>query len=312
MSPPPRVLVIAGATATGKTAAALSLARALGGELIGADSVQVYRRLDLGSAKPTPAELNGVPHHVLDLVDLDAHYDASRYLVDADAALRDVTSRGRAPIVVGGTGLYLRALIYGLAPDIPSDAALRARLNERAASSPAELARMHRELSEFDPTYAASIAPSDPIRVVRATEVFTLTGVAFSEHHRRHRAMPPRYDARFFALDAPRDELRARIAARAREMLRQGWIDEVRGLLRDGYAHDLKPLRAVGYAQVVAHLRGELPASALAEAITTATAQFAKRQRTWFRGERDVLWTDAPTLCAPASLRSLRSFLSEE
>ncbi|MEZ4393056.1 MAG: tRNA (adenosine(37)-N6)-dimethylallyltransferase MiaA [Polyangiales bacterium] len=296
---------------TGKTAAALALARAR----------RRARRRRLGAGLPpprhrlgqtTPEELGGIAHHALDLVDLDAHYDASRYLLDADAALREVTARGRAPIVVGGTGLYLRALVYGLAPDIPSDSELRARLNERAASSPAELARMHRELAAFDPEYAAGIAPSDPIRVVRATEVFTLTGVPFSEHHRRHRAMPPRYRARFVALDAPRDELRARIAARAVEMLRRGWIDEVRGLLRDGYAHDLKPLRAVGYAQVVAHLRGELPEAALGEAVTTATAQFAKRQRTWFRGERDVLWTDATSLCAPESVSSLRRFLEEE
>ena len=155
----PRLLVLAGATATGKTAAALALARALDGELVGADSVQVYRRLDIGSAKPRAEELQGVAHHLLDLVDLDAHYDASRYVADADAAIARVLARGRVAIVVGGTGLYLRALVYGLTPDIPSDVALRAALNAREAESPASLREMHTELTAVDPIYAASIAP---------------------------------------------------------------------------------------------------------------------------------------------------------
>jgi tRNA dimethylallyltransferase len=308
MRDPPRLLVLAGATATGKTAAALSLARALGGELVGADSVQVYRRLDIGSAKPRAEELQGVAHHLLDLVDLDAHYDASRYVADADAAIRDVRARGRVPIVVGGTGLYLRALVYGLAPDIPSDAALRATLNARAAEGGAALRAMHAELAAVDPAYAASIAPTDPIRVVRALEVYALTGVAYSEHHRRHQAMPPRYDARFYALEVPRETLRARIAARAAEMLGGGWVEEVRGILADGFDPGLKPLRAVGYAQVVEHARGALTADALLPAVITATAQFAKRQRTWFRGERAVQWTAAEALTHPATVDELRRF----
>lgn len=308
----PRLVVIAGATSTGKTAAALTLARSLGGELIGADSVQVYRRLDVGSAKPRAEELQGISHHLLDLVDPDDHYDASRYLLDADRAIREVRSRGRVPIVVGGTGLYLRALVFGLAPDIPSDPSLRQRLNERAARSPESLAEMHAELARIDPEYAASIARTDPIRVVRATEVHALTGITYSAHHRMHREMPPRYDARFFALDAPREALRARIAKRTRAMLDAGWIDEVSSILADGYAHDLKPLRAVGYAQVVAHLRGELPREALQTAVDTATSQFAKRQRTWFRGERGVTWTTAESLCDADSIASIRDFVERE
>jgi tRNA dimethylallyltransferase len=304
--------VVAGATASGKTAAALSLARALDGELVGADSVQVYRRLDLGSAKPRADELRGVPHHCLDLVDLDAHYDASRYIVDADDAIDAVAARGRVPIVVGGTGLYLRALIYGLAPDIPSDATLRATLNARAAEGAASLRAMHAELSAVDPAYAASIARTDPIRIVRALEVFALTGVPYAEHHRRHQAMPPRYDARFVALETDRELLRARIAARAEAMLAAGWIDEVAAVLRDGYDPALKPLRAVGYAQVVAHLQGSVPRADLHGAITTATSQFAKRQRTWFRGERSVRWTTPEALATPDAVSSLRKFFDAE
>jgi tRNA dimethylallyltransferase len=312
MHDPPRLLVLAGATATGKTAAALALARALDGELVGADSVQVYRRLDIGSAKPRPEELQGVAHHLLDLVDLDAHYDASRYVADADAAIAGVRARGRVPIVVGGTGLYLRALVHGLAPDIPSDLGLRAALNARAAEGPESLRRMHAELSAVDPVYAASIAPTDPIRVVRALEVHALTGVAYSEHHRRHQAMPPRYDARFYALEVDRSALRGRIAARAEEMLRGGWVEEVRAILDGGFDPALKPLRAVGYAQVVAHLRGSLTAAALLPEVVTATAQFAKRQRTWFRGERAVVWTTAEALTRAAVVDELSAFLRRE
>ena len=312
MRDPPRLLVLAGATATGKTAAAMALARALDGELVGADSVQVYRRLDIGSAKPRPEELHGVSHHLLDLVDLDAHYDASRYVADADAAVAGILARDRVPIVVGGTGLYLRALVYGLAPDIPSDVALRAALNARAAESPAALRGMHTELSAVDPTYAASIAPTDPIRVVRALEVHALTGVAYSEHHRRHQAMAPRYDARFYALEVDRAVLRERIAARAQEMLRGGWAEEVRAILDDGFDPSLKPLRAVGYAQVVEHLAGALSATQLLPAVVTATAQFAKRQRTWFRGERAVSWTTAEALREAATVNELRRFLRRE
>lgn len=312
MTPRPRILVLAGATASGKTAAALALARALDGELVGADSVQVYRRLDIGSAKPTPEELGDVAHHLLDVVDLDQHYDASRYLLDADPVIAAVRARGRIPIVVGGTGLYLRALVYGLAPDIPSDPALRASLNARAAGGASELLAMHAELSAVDPAYAASITRSDPIRIVRALEVFALTGVPYSEHHRRHQAMPPRYDARFFALESDRDALRARIAARTDAMLARGWVEEVRAILDAGYAPTLKPLRAVGYAEVVSHLEGALPAARLRDAIVTATAQFAKRQRTWFRGERGVTWIRPEALSQPDTLDALRKFLGEE
>ncbi|MFO0627406.1 MAG: tRNA (adenosine(37)-N6)-dimethylallyltransferase MiaA [Polyangiales bacterium] len=310
MHAPPRLLVLAGATASGKTAAALTLARALDGELVGADSVQVYRRLDIGSAKPRPAELLGVAHHLLDLVDLDTHYDASRYVADADAAIAEVRGRGRVPIVVGGTGLYLRALVYGLAPDIPSDPTLRASLNARAAGGVAALRAMHAELTRVDPDYAVSIAPTDPIRIVRALEVHALTGVAYSAHHRQHQAMPPRYDARFYALEVDREALRARIAARAADMLRGGWVDEVRAILADGYDPSLKPLRAVGYAQVVAHLQGALAAEALLPAVITATAQFAKRQRTWFRGERAVRWTTVDALTREETVATLRDFVA--
>lgn len=285
------LIVIAGPTASGKTAWAHGLARALGGELVGADSVQVYRRLDIGSAKPTTEELDDIRHHLIDVVDLDAPYDASRYMADADAAIAEVHSRGRVPVVVGGTGLYLRALVTGLAQGIPADPVRRAALHARiAAGGRDELARMHDELRAVDPAYAARIHPTDPIRIVRALEVFAASGVALSEHHRRHAAEGPRYRARFMAIDIPRDVLRARVVARTDAMLARGWINEVAAILRDGYDPALKPLQSVGYAEVVAHLRGELPASELRDRVVFASMAFAKRQRNWFRSEAGVTW----------------------
>jgi tRNA dimethylallyltransferase len=309
-SAPHRLLVLAGATATGKTALALSLARSLGGELVGADSVQLYRRLDVGSAKPRPEELAGVAHHLLDVCDLDEPFDAARYVTLADAAIAAVRARGRVPIVVGGAGLYLRALIRGLATGIPSDPAVRDGLRERAARGLDELARMYAELAAVDPTYAAKIHPTDPIRIVRALEVFALSGVALSEHHRRHAEEPVRYDARFVALEVPRPALALRINARAKAMLADGWIDEVRAILADGYAPDLKPLRSVGYAEVVDHVRGELPLATLEEAVASATRAFAKRQRTWFRGEQGVTWVTPDEAATPDFLRATEEFLA--
>jgi len=289
--PRPRIVVVSGATATGKTALAVDLARALDGELVGADSVQLYDRLLIGSARPTEEELSGVPHHLLGTLDLRAPYDAAKFIDDADRAIAAIASRGRTAIVVGGTGLYLRALVKGLATGIPADAGVRAQLHARIAAGDAETLReMHREVAAVDPEYAARIHVTDPVRIVRALEVFAVSGLPLSEHHRRHAALGPRYEASWWCLEIERDALRARVVPRTREMLARGWVDEVRGILADGYEHDLKPLRSVGYAEVVAHLRGELPARALATEIERATMAFAKRQRTWFRGEEGVEW----------------------
>ena len=288
--PRPRLLVLSGATATGKTALAVDAALALDGELVGADSVQLYERLVIGSARPTDEELRGVPHHLLGTVDLRAPYDAARYIEDADRAIADVAARGKVPIVVGGTGLYQRALVKGLAMGIPSDPVVRAALRARAAEGAEALAAMHRELAGVDPAYAAKIHPTDPVRIVRALEVWTVSGEALSEHHRRHAAEGPRYEAAWWCLETERDVLRERVVARTAAMLARGWVDEVRSILADGYEWDLKPLGSVGYAEVVAHLRGELPEVGLALAIERATMGFAKRQRTWFRGEAGVTW----------------------
>lgn len=313
-SRPPIVLVV-GPTASGKTALGIALARALDGEIINVDSVQLYRRLDIGSAKPSAEERAAVRHHLVDVVDPDARYDAATYVTDADRAIEDCVARGRRAIVVGGTGLYARALVRGLARDLASDPATRAALNERAAKGLDELARMHDELSKVDPAYAAKIAKSDPIRIVRALEVHALTGVPMSVHHARHAAEPPRYRARWLGIDSTRKDLAPKIAARAQAMLAAGWVDEVREIIAD-YGEGIRALDSVGYADVRRFVVGGSDTTerraALLEEVVRSTLALVKRQRTWFRGEDGVEWASREALERPEMIDGLKAFFDAE
>ncbi|MBL8679505.1 MAG: tRNA (adenosine(37)-N6)-dimethylallyltransferase MiaA [Myxococcales bacterium] len=305
------IVLVVGPTASGKTALGIALARALDAEVVNVDSVQLYRRLDIGSAKPSREERAAVRHHLVDVVDPDARYDAATYASDADRAIADCAARGRRAIVVGGTGLYARALVRGLAKDLASDPATRAALNERAGRGLDELARMHEELSKVDPVYAAKIAKSDPIRIVRALEVFALTGTPMSEHHAKHAAEPPRYRARWLGIDSTRQALAPKIAARAEAMLAAGWVDEVRGIIAD-YGEGIRSLDSVGYADVRRFvLEGRSEAAdrdALLEQIVRSTLGLVKRQRTWFRGEDGVEWASREAHESPATIEGLRAF----
>ncbi len=303
----PRLLVIAGPTASGKTEAALALARALDGELIGADSVQVYRGFDIGSAKPTADELAGVPHHLIDICDPDEAIDARRFADLADRAILDVAARGKAPIVVGGTGLWLRALLRGLV-DVPEvDAALRARLDAEATRVGAPA--MHARLASVDPRAAEAIHPNDQLRIVRALEVFEQTGEALGELRQRHALGAPRYVSHFVVLDpgvAPGTE---RIEARLAAMLEAGWVDEVRALLTR-WRRDARAFGSVGYRQLVAHLEDGVPLDETTRLIRKATRIYARRQRTWFKGEKGVtLRTTRDALMAPDGVAAARAFL---
>lgn len=302
------LVVLSGPTGAGKTGIGLRWARHLGGELVGADSVQVYRGFDIGSGKPSEEELGGVQHHLLDVVEPEEPFDAGRFVALADEAIAEVRGRGRIPLVVGGTGLYLRALLRGLAEGIPSEASLRASLNARASEGPEELAKMHDELARVDAAYAARIHRTDPIRIVRGLEVFQLTGVPLSEHHARHAAQAPRYRARWCYLEVPREELRERQRARIEQMLAAGWVDEVRGLLARGVPRSCRPFGSVGYAQVLAFLEGALPERDLLERIRGETWAFARRQRNWFRAEAGVERLSREQLLEPRWLDALGEF----
>jgi tRNA dimethylallyltransferase len=296
----PPLLVLAGPTAVGKTELALEVCRALGGEVIMADSAAVYRGLDIGTAKPTPEQRARVPHHLLDLRDPRETFSVAEYRVLAEAAILGCAARGRVPVLVGGTGLYIRQVLEAPAlPPVPPQPELRAAL----ATRPAE--ELYAELRRVDPEAAARIHPANVRRVIRALEVWHVTGRPISEAWRRSRAAGGagrRELACLVVLDRPQPVLRQRIEARVAEMLRAGLVDEVQGLLAAGVPPGAQSLQALGYRQTVAWLGSGQPLAALREAIVRATVQYAKRQRTWFRREAEARWLQLGDLPAARAL----------
>lgn len=289
MSPAaPRIVVVAGPTGVGKSDVALELAEHLGGEIVGADSVQLYRHLDIGSAKPTREERARVPHHLVDVLDPREPYTAADFARDAADAIGDIRSRGAVPLLVGGTALYVRALVEGIC-EAPGEATeVREALARRAEAEgwPA----LHGELARRDPVAAERIHPNDRVRIERALEVALTGGGAMSTRQAEHRQAPPRFRALHLALNIPREELYARIDLRVEIMLDGGWFAEVEALLDAGYDADLKPLQAIGYRDVVACLRGEVEREEAVRRIQRDTRRFAKRQLTWLRKEPGVRW----------------------
>ena len=281
------LLVIAGPTATGKTATAIDVAHRLDGELVGADSVQVYRGFDIGSAKPTADELGGLAHHLLDVLDPDQDVDAVAYANLADAAIRDIRDRGRLPIVVGGTGLWIRALVRGLVDVPPVDPGIRTRLEKAAAAEGAPA--LHARLAEVDPISAHAVHPNDTLRIVRALEVHEQTGTPLGILRAEHALGEPRYRTAFVVLDMDREEHGVVIEHRAKQMLDSGWIDEVRSL-RARWGDDIRPFGSVGYRDVLAHVRDEVPLDETLRRIRKSTRVYARRQRTWFKSEAGVSW----------------------
>ncbi len=296
----PPLLVIAGPTATGKTAVAIEAARAFDGELVGADSVQVYRGFDVGSAKPTDAELGGVRHHLIDIIDPDQEIDAVAYSRRADIAIRDIARRGLLPIVVGGTGLWIRALLRGLVDVPPVDVEIRKRLE--AVASARGTAALHERLVEVDPISADAIHPNDAFRIVRALEIYEQTGTPLGQLRAAHALGEPRYRAVMVVLDADREQHLAAIEARVHQMIEAGWIDEVRAL-RARWGDDVRPFGSVGYREILAHLREDVPLDETIRAVRKSTRIYARRQRTWFRGEPGVSWWGKRgELCRPDGL----------
>jgi len=274
----PSLYVLVGVTGAGKSAVALALGAAHPIEIVSLDSVQVYRGLDIGSAKPSLEERGRLPHHLLDLVEPDARFSTADWLLACERALDDIRARGRIPLLVGGTGLYLRALTTGLAPLPPADDALRARLTAEEAGAPGVL---HARLRELDPESAERLAPRDLVRVVRALEVQTLTGRSLSAHHAAHAAARGERALSVFVLDPPEPVLRTALVRRTEQMLAQGLVEEATALRARWGA--VRPLDSVGYKEALERVDGRLPPGELAERIVLASRQFARRQRTWWR-----------------------------
>jgi len=273
------LIAIIGPTATGKTALAIALAQRLGGEIVGADSRQVYRHMDIGTAKPTAEERALAPHHLIDVVDPDQEFSLAQYLEQAGAALEDVWSRGKQPLLEGGSGQYVWALLEGWrVPRLPPQRELRRELGERADRQGAEA--LHRELAQVDPKAAARIDPRNVRRVIRALEVHKATGRPISYWQEKD---PPPWEVLILGLTCPRRELYERIDARVDSMMEAGLVDEMRGLLSMGYDPSLASMSGIGYKQVCQHLAGELDLATAVARIKTSTHRLARQQYTWFR-----------------------------
>jgi len=285
----PKLIVLAGPTGSGKSALAIEAALALDGEIVNCDSMQLYRKLDIGTAKPGRRERDLVRHHLFDVIEPDEIYSAGRYMVEARAACREIAARRKTPIVVGGTGLYLRALLEGVFEGPGRSEELRERLH--AIADRAGVERLYRMLRRRDPDAASRIQPADRIRIVRALEVYFATGRPISD------LQPARNPLTGFriiklGLNLPRAELYARIDRRVDQIFRTGLIDEVASLLEQEYSPELKAFEALGYRAVVRTLRGELTVDEAAELTKRDTRRYAKRQLTWFRRERDMQWIE--------------------
>lgn len=274
-------LFLAGPTAVGKSAVALELAQRLGGEIISVDSMQVYRGMDVGTAKLSGAEQRAVPHHLIDVIGLEERFDAARFVALAAEAAAAIQGRGRIPIYCGGTGLYFKACLEGLGAAPPADPAVRAELQ----STPLET--LLAELEKSDPAAWQKIDRRNPRRVIRAVEVIRLTGRPFSEQRALWRQPS---NARVFGLGRPPGELVERIHRRVDDMFRRGLVAETEALLQQGLAENLTALQALGYRQVAEHLRGERDLPATIELVKIRTRQFARRQLTWFRRQMRMEW----------------------
>ncbi|MBX3206366.1 MAG: tRNA (adenosine(37)-N6)-dimethylallyltransferase MiaA [Labilithrix sp.] len=277
----PRLLCIVGPTASGKTDLALGVAEAVGGEIVSADSVQIYRGFDVGSGKPSREEIARAPHHLVDTHDPGDPVDAAGWARLAEAAVEDIRARGKIPIVCGGTFFWIRALVLGLVEAPAADAAVRAR--HKAIVDERGRAALHDELARVDPPSARRLHPNDTVRVSRALEVYELSGRTMSDWQAAHGFKTSRFDAALVALEHDPAKLTERIAARVDVWLAHGWIDEVRRLLDAGHG-EARAMGSVGYAEVRAHLEGKLPRDELRDAIVRSTRVFARRQRTWLNG----------------------------
>lgn len=284
------VLVLIGPTAVGKTDLSLTIAKKFGCEIVSVDSMQVYRYMDIGTAKIEPELRRAIPHHLIDIVDPDQPYHAARFVEDALAAIRLIHQRGALPLLTGGTGLYLRALLHGLFTGGESDPAVRRELTERLHEEGSDV--LYRELAACDRQTADRLHPHDTARIIRALEVYRITGTPLARHLEHQSASGKIAFAKVLSLglDCPRAQLYERINRRSREMIDGGLEQEVRGLLKRGFGPELQSMQAIGYRHMLAYLSGNWSREQLLEQLARDTRRYAKRQMTWFRKDRTINW----------------------
>ena len=285
------LLIVAGPTATGKSDSAVELALRMNGEVISADSMQVYRGMDIGSAKVTVGEMRGVPHHLIDCADPSENWNVVRFQKEARRAVQDIASKGRLPILCGGTGFYIQALLYDIDfTQMEENTPLRDRLSALAAEKGSEA--VHALLLEKDPASAAAIHPNNLKRVIRAIEFMEESGGSIAAHNSQQRERESAYRSVFFVLTMDRARLYERIDRRVDIMMERGLVDEVAGLRAMGIQRDSTSMQGIGYKQIYGYLDGEYDLEEAVRLIKRDTRHFAKRQLTWFKREKDVIWTD--------------------
>ena len=285
------LIILTGPTAVGKTKASIGLAKALNGEIISADSMQVYKYMDIGSAKIKPEEMQGVKHYLVDELEPDEEFHVVRFQQMAKRAMEEIYAKGKVPIVVGGTGFYIQALLYDIDfTESNEDTSYREELEVIANEQGAEY--LHNMLREVDPASAEAIHANNVKRVIRALEFYKLTGQKISEHNEKERAKESPYDFCYFVLNDERQNLYNRIDIRIDQMLEEGLLEEVTALKNKGYTKDMVSMQGLGYKEILDYLNGECTLEEAIYILKRDTRHFAKRQLTWFRRERDVIWVD--------------------
>ncbi|MBN1460655.1 MAG: tRNA (adenosine(37)-N6)-dimethylallyltransferase MiaA [Armatimonadetes bacterium] len=296
-----RLLAIVGPTATGKSEVGLLLAERLDGEIVSADSMQIYRGMDIGTAKPTGEQRARVPHHLIDLLEPDEAFSVSDYRARAEAALADIWRRGHQPILVGGSGLYVRAVLQEMDfSDVPPNPELRQELQREARDRGSQA--LHRRLEDVDPATAARLHPNDTKRIIRALEVFAGGGAPAPSLGSVDRGRAARYNTRQFGLSLGREELYRRIDERVDRMIAAGLVEEVRALLERGCDESLTSMKGLGYAQLLPHVRGEVSLDEAVRVLKRDTRRFAKRQFTWFRADPVIEWIDVEEAGGPVGV----------
>jgi len=298
-----KIIAIVGPTGVGKSELAVFLGEKLNGEIINFDSLQFYKELNIGTAKPGEEERKRVPHHLYDLLELDEEFNAAKFVEIADNLIKEIWGRGKIPILVGGTGLYLRAFEYGLFPmEVPKE--IRETLRKRANQ---DLSSLYEELKRLDPEYAQKISPKDKVRITRALEVIYASSKPISYFHKENPFFgKKRYNLIKIGLILPRKELYEKINLRVIKMIEKGWIEEVKKLLEKGYSPELKTFKAIGYKYIIQYLQGKLSLEKAIELIQRDTRRYAKRQLTWFKKEPDIYWFN------PDEKERILNFLKEK